>query len=464
VATRIGGLAVLALMLAVQASAREQFTLHVGDRRVGYAYWETQQQAGERISVLYYRVAATQFRKSTVIERTVRIARDGKGLLKSMQVESLTGGVRSGWSGAVDVGRGRMVRKIVAREGRDTVPLPVGLRLPDERLQVVAPLWSGRTDAIEFQSLEASRAAGVKMRARVVERHSQTSVVRIRIAGDAGTTVEELWLDPAGNVQRIEQPFYGGVLRWMPCAEQCDQPVASFDPMSYMVVRSPYRIPIRALQGPIRYVLTLPPGFGGLPNTYEQAVSVADDVAVVTVCHDCGSERSANPQDAFLQPNSWVQSDDPRVRSFAFGAAGKVGSTAHRMQRLVLAVRGRLTGSVDYLGYATATDFLQSRSGDCTEMAVLLAAAARAIGIPARVVTGLAYADRFSGKKDVFSPHMWVQAWDGQHWISYDAALEGFDATHLALAVGDGNPKYFEAVSQSLSGLKIQKLGVVRRN
>ena len=80
----------------------------------------------------------------------------------------------------------------------------------------------------------------------------------------------------------------------------------------------------------------------------------------------------------------------------------------------------------------------------------------------ARVVVGMAYADRFSGRREVFSPHAWVQAWDGKRWRSYDAALLDFDSTHVALAVGDGDPNQLTEAFLQLGQLRIERLGVVK--
>jgi hypothetical protein len=123
-----------------------------------------------------------------------------------------------------------------------------------------------------------------------------------------------------------------------------------------------------------------------------------------------------------------------------------------------------MSGPISYLGYADAVEALHTGSGDCTEYAVLLAALARAQGIPTRVVAGLVYSSRFTGKKDVFNPHMWVQAWDGARWRSYDAALMGFDATHIVLSVGDGTPQQYEAAMRAISALRLEKAGVLKRN
>jgi hypothetical protein len=58
----------------------------------------------------------------------------------------------------------------------------------------------------------------------------------------------------------------------------------------------------------------------------------------------------------------------------------------------------------------------------------------------------MVYADRYAGTSHVFLPHQWVQAWIEGRWESYDAALRRFDATHIALASGDGDPwNFYEA-------------------
>jgi len=182
----------------------------------------------------------------------------------------------------------------------------------------------------------------------------------------------------------------------------------------------------------------------------------------LTICSDCGRESAPTPDELrrYLLPNAWVQSKDWHVTNFARAARG--GGVDSTMNALVSAVRQRLNGAIDFREYQTATQALASRGGDCTEFAILLAAAARARHIPTRVVAGVSYASHFLGERHAFSPHMWVQAWDGERWKSYDAALEGFDATHVALAVGSGDPADVQAQFAQLARIEIVKLGLVR--
>jgi transglutaminase-like putative cysteine protease len=232
-----------------------------------------------------------------------------------------------------------------------------------------------------------------------------------------------------------------------------------------MVVRSPVRIPARSLHAKLRYLVTRADGQPPqLPTTSEQGVVADGARSVVSVCSNCGQPEQPTSQELarYLAANAWVRSDAPEIRQLARSAVSSAQRTDLRMRALVRATIQRMRGTSDFLGYADAVQALRSGSGDCTEFAVLLAALARAQGIPARVVAGLAYSSRFSGKKDVFSPHTWVQAWDGQSWKSYDAALGEFDSTHIALGTGDGSPDELNAMAQQLRLLRIEKAAVVR--
>jgi transglutaminase-like putative cysteine protease len=89
------------------------------------------------------------------------------------------------------------------------------------------------------------------------------------------------------------------------------------------------------------------------------------------------------------------------------------------------------------VGMASATEVAQTREGDCTEHAVLLAAMMRAAGIPSRVASGLIYVDESGmGLENVFGFHAWAQAWIDGRWVDYDGVLPGntdYDAAHILM-------------------------------
>ena len=95
------------------------------------------------------------------------------------------------------------------------------------------------------------------------------------------------------------------------------------------------------------------------------------------------------------------------------------------------------------VGFATATEICSTKEGDCSEHGVLLCALLRANGIPARVASGLIYADSFAGAEKIFGYHMWAQALieiDGKdRWVDLDATLPtvSYDATHICLGTSE---------------------------
>ncbi len=221
-------------------------------------------------------------------------------------------------------------------------------------------------------------------------------------------------------------------------------------------VASPYRIPESAAMGKIRYRIATRDGVSWpWPETGEQHVEHDGDTVVLTICHDCGEEPppSAAELQHDLQPNRWADNGDGNIRMLASDVRGV--TVDRRMRWLVGAVRLQMSGPIDFNRYLTSREAFAAQTGDCTELALLLAAAAKARHIPVRVVAGIAYASRFMGQKRVFGPHMWVQAWNGSRWTSYDAGLGEFDSTHIVLVIGDGSPDKLGAAFAKLHALRI---------
>ncbi len=233
-----------------------------------------------------------------------------------------------------------------------------------------------------------------------------------------------------------------------------------------LFVASPYRLNAIALSGEIRYRLasSASPTWQP-PRTGEQSVWIDDAGLHVAICADCGDEPapSADMLRHYLSPNAWVRSDDRDIRSFA-RQHGRGRSVRTRMEGLTEAVRAHMNGPIDYRHYHDAATALQNRSGDCTEFAVLLAAVARARGIPTRIVHGIAYSGRFAGRAHVFSPHAWVQAWDGTRWTSYDAGFGPFGAGHIVLAIGDGDPAALRGLNRATRQLRIVDAAQIQRD
>jgi transglutaminase-like putative cysteine protease len=126
----------------------------------------------------------------------------------------------------------------------------------------------------------------------------------------------------------------------------------------------------------------------------------------------------------YLRPGSFIDSDAENVVSFARAAAGGVSDERERIIRVYRAVRDEILYDpyVDYTNpiFYRASSVLEQKRGYCVSKASLLAAAARAIGTPARV----GYADV---KNHMSSPRLYERLkTDIYLWHSYtELLLEG---------------------------------------
>ncbi|MEX1670090.1 transglutaminase-like domain-containing protein [Zhongshania guokunii] len=242
------------------------------------------------------------------------------------------------------------------------------------------------------------------------------------------------------------------------CSQTCAQ--ADFEPATHVyrqLIASPYKITDTALRGKIRYRLqglSTPP-----PSTFEQTVKPLTDGVEILVCDDCGAEAPPAPETlaVALQANYWLPSSEPVFKTVVDDIlADKDITTAARMRRLSRFVSRHMNSEASYSGYATALEAYNSKQGDCTEHALLLATLARAAGIPSRVAFGMAYNnERFLGRKYVFVPHAWVQAWTGNRWQSFDSGLGKFTAGHITLGVSNGEQSEVLKLNEQLHQIKI---------
>ena len=145
-----------------------------------------------------------------------------------------------------------------------------------------------------------------------------------------------------------------------------------------------------------------------------------------------GEKPADLPTDNDRQPNNLIQSDDEKVAALAIQAAGDEKDPWKLALKLERFVSDYVVNKDFSQAFATAAEVARNPEGDCTEHAVLLAALARACGIPARVAIGLVYMDG----RQMFGYHMWTEVYVEKQWIAIDATLGrgGIGAGHLKLA------------------------------
>jgi hypothetical protein len=289
------------------------------------------------------------------------------------------------------------------------------------------------------------------------------AAVRVRQLVDAGSgngLEFDTWLRADDRaVRRLRVPALGLLLEMQACDQACAlAPLQPTDVLAATLVPAPrtlrardrkarlsYRLALDARQAQGLHDLpgqTLRPGPGG---TQLLTVDPAGSAALPPTADDLAATR-------------WLQSDAEEIQALATTTVrGLVGERA-RMLALEQAVRRHIATKSLRIGYASALEALHLREGDCTEHAVLLAALARAIGIPARVATGLSYTANFGGRRHVFVPHAWVFAWIDGRWQGFDAALAGHGSSHIAFSADHGDPFRFHRGLELLGRMQIDSI------
>jgi transglutaminase-like putative cysteine protease len=162
-----------------------------------------------------------------------------------------------------------------------------------------------------------------------------------------------------------------------------------------------------------------------------------------------------------LEATDYLQSKDEKVVELAKRAVGETKDAAKAARQIEAFVDGYITQKDLSVGYASAAEVAQSRQGDCSEHAVLTAAMCRAVGIPARIVCGLVYADSFLSKQSIFGGHMWTEVYLGDVWLGLDSTRSGqrgYGPGHIALTRGQGEPTDFFGLVNTLGCFEIKEI------
>lgn len=267
------------------------------------------------------------------------------------------------------------------------------------------------------------------------------------------------FVDDEFNAQRIRMDLAGMQVELLACDEQCARaPNQPLDFLDRLVIDAPRALKAADLSQPLQFRVRISGTDIAPATTGHQSVRSTKPGEFELRVDPNRSRRDDDVLELYREPSAWVQSDSVLLKDLARRATDGGKDELSRMRKAEDFVREYIFGKNLSVGYASALEVATTRQGDCTEHALLLTAIARASGIPARVATGLAYVPRFGDREHVFVPHAWTEAWVDGSWRGFDAALDGFDAGHIALAVGDGDPvRYFAGVAL-LGRLQIESI------
>lgn len=310
---------------------------------------------------------------------------------------------------------------------------------------------------------------------------------RIEGSGDDQVQTETLWTDAVGNILRRESPMGDGQTL-VAVRTHRDEATAFADANSETsaelgnlgVVPLNRSIPkpeaarleffVQVSQGnpmdrfpitPFQNVERLEDG-----KTAKITVWSAVDQAGKTVGNAAFADQKSEAKPEDLASGRLIDLRNPKLAELA----ATVDVTTLTPWQAALAMERLVHGTIqktDFsVAFASSSEVLQSRSGDCTEYAVLLAALCRFHKIPCRVALGLVYTP-FASSDDPNSAeagmtfHLWNEVLVDGVWRPLDATLArgGADAARLKIAddslAGDSPTALAGAVLDVLGRLRI---------
>ena len=185
-------------------------------------------------------------------------------------------------------------------------------------------------------------------------------------------------------------------------------------------------------------VYGLPPEFDPPTSTTQKVKRKPGGEAIFLISR--GAEPSRPPPFPVFAPElaQWTastpifQAEDPAIAAAARRVAGKAPNSYAAAVALNDWVFSQLEKQF-LLALPDARSVLNRRAGDCKSHSVLLVALARSLGIPARLVAGVAPA-----LDGAFYYHQWVEVWTGE-WIALDPAFgqARVEPDHIVLFLGE---------------------------
>lgn len=178
----------------------------------------------------------------------------------------------------------------------------------------------------------------------------------------------------------------------------------------------------------------------------QKATRVSPGEIVLDIAMDASQPAEAGEEKdgRYTRASVMIDSEEPRIKALTEAALQGVGDDPMaRAEALRAAVCRHLVNKELGKGFASATEAVVSRSGDCSEHGALLAACLRAAGFPSRLASGLMYVEHLGEARNAYGWHMWAQALVNGTWVDLDAVLDPrgprSNAGHILIITSSGD-------------------------
>ncbi len=430
----------LASPLAAQSANNSWYVVRIDDSPVGWMH-ETRADSAGAIrwnSTMY--MALNRLGSQVVMETAVASVESRTGVLRALDVGTRMSEQRVNTSVSVN---GRVATVSVeagARRFDKTIDLPDSLLGREAAQRVTMTRLRAVGDSVRYASWDPQANAPAVVTRVVTGRDSLLTVVERSTTSPLVTTMR---LDAVGRaaVTQFDLPFGRvAVVLADSIAAMAASGGGSLAEESYTrtLVRTGIKLPRAREIDTLRVRLTVD-SVSRLPDLTGpgQRVTARDgNAGTIEITRRYPRARATFPVAStpalreYLEPNAYVQSDEPRLVALAKRVVG----TERDLFTAALALERWVADSMHFdlgVAFAPSVEVFERRRGTCVAYATLLATLTRAVGIPSRIAMGYGYVN------GIFGGHAWTEVLVGEDWIPIDAAIVArgpADAARFAFA------------------------------
>lgn len=443
-------LGVLTLASLRAAAAEERwYVVSMGGQSVGRGYEQTAERDGvlETVSDLQIVLNRLGTRVEVGFSSTQRESREGR--LLSAELKTRMSQQESVQRAKIEPGLVRVGTGEGGGEHAREVPYTGELLGPGEIARRSAASLGKEGDRLDFQTWSDEMGRVVQTTRTVLARESLTlggrelSVLRVEEKTATLPAPRRLWLDARGDLVRAEDESPFGPIRIELADEAAAKRAGSGEELPEEIftdtlVRTQVRVPHPRQTDRMVVELTHRKpelGWPDFSSPDQRVLEKTEKTVTVEVTRALPTAAATRPvavtpeNREYLEPNAIIQSDDRALARRAEMIVGEERDVLKAGYRLERWVAENMTFDMGIV-LAPAAEAYQRRRGTCTSYASLLTAMARAVGIPARFVTGLVYLD------GIFGGHAWSEILVGDRWVPLDGAVPAdgpADAARIAL-------------------------------
>lgn len=200
-----------------------------------------------------------------------------------------------------------------------------------------------------------------------------------------------------------------------------------------------------------------------LPDTpFQRVIRIKKDKSGAEVFLETGVSRTHEEKNLtrYLSDTRLLEISSPEIQALK----KKFVSSPAKIDEVMRFVYHHITNKTEGIPIVSARTVLKTRTGDCTEHAVLTVALLRALGIPSRAVVGMILCREFGAHRNVFVFHMWAEAFFEGKWVLADSTRPSEIHPNLYIAFTVHNLRaempleYLSAVS-SINDLSVKFAG-----